>query len=100
MSVNDGERRGVLDLGLKATSLDSGLPSLMDLPDHTVTGLTDEHATYAATTDAAALPALGTKLRLQAGHVDPTCNHHDWLVGVRGGVVERLFRVDARSPGY
>ena len=44
-----------------------------------------------------ALPALGAKLRLIPGHIDPTVNLHDWIVGVRGGRVAELWPVAARG---
>ena len=34
------------------------------------------------------------------GHCDPTCNVHDWYVGVRGGKVETLWPVSARGKAY
>jgi 3-hydroxy-D-aspartate aldolase len=37
---------------------------------------------------------------LMPGHCDPTCNVHDFLVGVRRGVVEVVWPLAARSPGY
>ena len=40
------------------------------------------------------------KLRLIPGHCDPTCNVHDWYVGVRGGKVEVLWPVSARGKAY
>lgn len=45
------------------------------------------------------LPPIGTLLRLQPGHCDPTANLYDWLVGARGGAVEAVWRVAARGPG-
>jgi D-serine deaminase-like pyridoxal phosphate-dependent protein len=40
-------------------------------------------------------------LWLIPGHCDPTVNLYDFLIGVRGGlmdgVVERIIRVDARG---
>ena len=52
-------------------------------------------------TAAARLPALGRMLWLIPGHCDPTVNLYDFLIGVRGGlmdgVVERIIRVDARG---
>ena len=44
-----------------------------------------------------ALPALGAKLRLIPGHIDPTVNLHDWIVGVRGGHVAALWPISARG---
>ncbi len=43
---------------------------------------------------------VNDKLRLVPGHCDPTCNVHDWYVGVRGGKVECLWPVSARGKGY
>jgi D-serine deaminase-like pyridoxal phosphate-dependent protein len=40
------------------------------------------------------------KLRLIPGHCDPTCNIHDWYVGVRGDKVETLWPVSARGKAY
>jgi D-serine deaminase-like pyridoxal phosphate-dependent protein len=40
------------------------------------------------------------KLRLVPGHCDPTCNVHDWYVGVRGGKVEVVWPVSARGKAY
>ena len=36
----------------------------------------------------------------KVGHCDPTCNVHDWYVGVRGGVVESVWPVSARGKAY
>jgi 3-hydroxy-D-aspartate aldolase len=43
---------------------------------------------------------VNDKLRLVPGHCDPTCNVHDWYVGVRGGVVETVWPVSARGKAY
>ena len=40
------------------------------------------------------------KLRLVPGHCDPTCNVHDWYVGVRNGTVECVWPISARGRGY
>ena len=37
---------------------------------------------------------------LVPGHCDPTCNVHDWYVGVRNGKVETLWPVSARGKAY
>lgn len=47
----------------------------------------------------ATLPPLGTLIRLQPGHCDPTFNLYDWVVGVRGDLVEAVWPVTARGPG-
>ena len=43
---------------------------------------------------------INEKLKLVPGHCDPTCNVHDWYVGVRGGKVEALWPVRARGKAY
>lgn len=92
----------VLDVGLKTHAVDSGMPLVhADAGGRPVTGLeyrkaSDEHGVVFAA-GGAALPALGSKLRLIPGHIDPTVNLHDWLVGVRGRRVAELWPVDARG---
>jgi D-serine deaminase-like pyridoxal phosphate-dependent protein len=94
--------RVVLDAGLKAHSVDSGMPTVhSDVHGAPVAGLeyrkaSDEHGVVFAA-PGAVLPALGDKLRLVPGHIDPTVNLHDWIVGVRGGRVEALLPVSARG---
>jgi 3-hydroxy-D-aspartate aldolase len=91
--------RAVLDAGLKASSVDAGLPRIADLPDVTYVGASDEHGTLVLGVGAPEIK-LGDKLRLIPGHCDPTVNLHDWYVGVRGGVVETLWPVAARGAGF
>lgn len=49
------------------------------------------------------LPAVGSLLRLQPGHCDPTVNLYDWIVAVRGTGqeerVEAVWAVRGRGPG-
>ena len=92
----------VVDCGLKAHSIDSGMPVVAsDAAGHATSGLdyrkaSDEHGIIFAT-DGGSLPILGTKLRLIPGHIDPTVNLHDWIVAVRNGVVEELWPVTGRG---
>jgi len=87
--------RIVTDAGLKAYSMDSGLPGLADPSIGTVTGPSDEHTTIAVAPGKG--PKLGDKIELIPGHCDPTVNLHDWIVAVRGGKVEAIWPVDARG---
>lgn len=93
MSVPAADR-AVLDAGLKAVAVDSGLPRVADRPGLTVKRCSDEHATVAVE---GPMPALGEKLRLIPGHCDPTVNLHDWYVGVRNGIVEAIWPIEARG---
>ncbi len=85
----------VCDAGLKAVATDSGLPRLASHPDTALAGASDEHGTIAL--PAGLDPALGARLHLIPGHIDPTVNLHDWYVCHRGGRVEAVWPVAARG---
>lgn len=55
----------------------------------------DEHGRLLIADDVAV--KLGEKLRLIPGHCDPTVNMYDWIVGVRKGVVQEVWRVAGRG---
>lgn len=102
----------VLDGGLKAVSVDSGLPALR-LPGWRVRGVSDEHTviepleagrTVPAGEGSSApapllshLPVLGQRCVLDPGHCDPTVNLHDWVVAYRGDRVEAVWPVLPRD---
>ncbi len=89
--------KAIVDAGLKAQSVDSGLPVIFGRDDVTYVKCSDEHGVVA---DPAGVLAINEKLKLVPGHCDPTCNVHDWYVGVRGGVVENVWPVTARGLAY
>ena len=88
--------RAVVDAGLKASSIDSGMPQVWQRPGVEFAKASDEHGVLAIAPGAQA-PLLGEKLLLVPGHCDPTVNLYDWFVCVRGGVVEALWPVCARG---
>jgi D-serine deaminase-like pyridoxal phosphate-dependent protein len=97
----------VCDAGHKSHAIDSGLPrvhvaSAQDAVAEKFAALEfanggDEHGILRG----ARLPSLGDTVWLIPGHCDPTVNLHDFMVGVRGGLVqgkvERIIRVDTRG---
>ena len=85
----------VLDAGLKALAVDSGLPLVWQRPGLRYAGASDEHGKLVC--DSGPVPALGEKLLLVPGHCDPTVDRYDWYVGVRGGRVACLWPVAARG---
>lgn len=87
--------RAVVDAGLKASSVDSGMPGVWQRKDLRYVKAADEHGVI-ETPNAAAL-ALGEKLMLVPGHCDPTVNLYDNLVCVRGEKVEALWSIAARG---
>lgn len=102
----------VLDGGLKAVSVDSGLPALR-LPGWRVRGVSDEHTVIepleagrvvpagegssAPAPLLSHLPVLGQRCVLDPGHCDPTVNLHDWVVAYRGDRVEAVWPVLPRD---
>ncbi len=89
--------KAICDAGLKAQSVDSGLPVIYGRKDVEYVKCSDEHGVIADPTGAL---AVNEKLKLVPGHCDPTCNVHDWYVGVRNGKVEKLWPVTARGLAY
>ena len=88
--------RAMVDAGLKASSVDSGMPQVWNLPGVEFVKASDEHGVLVIAPGVEA-PALGEKLLLVPGHCDPTVNLYDWFVCVRRGVVEALWPVSARG---
>jgi 3-hydroxy-D-aspartate aldolase len=91
-----GATRAIVDAGLKASSVDSGMPGVWRRPGIAYTRASDEHGVLEIAADAVP-PALGEKLLLVPGHCDPTINLHDWYVCVRHGAVEAVWPITARG---
>jgi len=89
--------QAVCDAGLKAQSLDSGLPVIHGRTDVKYISASDEHGVIE---DKHGVLRINEKLKLVPGHCDPTCNVHDWYVGVRNGKVEAVWPVSARGRCY
>ena len=87
--------RAVLDAGLKALAVDSGLPLVWERPGLRYARASDEHGVVDIVAGPA--PVLGERLLLVPGHCDPTVNLYDWYVCVRDGRVEALWPVSARG---
>jgi 3-hydroxy-D-aspartate aldolase len=90
--------RAVVDAGLKALSVDSGMPLVADLPGVEFLKASDEHGILKLPQGSAL--AVGEKIRLIPGHCDPTVNLYDWIVGLRGDKVECVWPVTARGAFY
>lgn len=90
-SSND---RVVVDAGLKASSVDSGMPRVADYPGAEYLKASDEHGVIQLS---GVSLNIGDKLRLIPGHCDPTVNLYDWYVCIRNGRVEALWPITARG---
>ncbi len=91
--------RATLDAGLKAFSTDSG-PARPTFPGWQVHSVSDEHAVLTRIDDGSPGIKIGAKALLVPGHCDPTVNLHDWIVAVRKGKVEDVWRIDARGAVF
>ena len=92
--------RAVVDAGLKASSVDSGLPTVWRRADLSYQGASDEHGVLQLDVDdeqAIATP-LGERLLLVPGHCDPTVNLYDQLICLRGLANPDRARVEAIWP--
>ncbi len=86
--------RVVVDAGLKASSVDSGMPRVADIEGAQYLKASDEHGVIELT---GASLALGKKLKLIPGHCDPTVNLYDYYVCIRKDRVEALWPITARG---
>jgi 3-hydroxy-D-aspartate aldolase len=91
--------RAVVDVGLKAHSVDSGMPIVHGRAGLLYAKASDEHGVVEVAAGADR-PRLGEKLRLVPGHCDPTVNLYDWIVACRGDRVEAVWSVAGRGAFY
>jgi len=103
-NVASGKR--VVDCGSKAVDLVSGMPRATSIADPALAARLaattfksggDEHGILLGVADDD-LP-VGATVQIIPSHCDPTVNLHDWMVGVRDGIVDKLLEIDARGPG-
>jgi D-serine deaminase-like pyridoxal phosphate-dependent protein len=88
--------RAIVDAGLKAFAVDSGMPLVAHAPGLELAKASDEHGVVRIAPGATG-PRLGERLKLVPGHCDPTVNLYDWIVAVRNDRVEALWPVAARG---
>jgi 3-hydroxy-D-aspartate aldolase len=94
MSRPTGER-AIVDAGLKASSVDSGMPRIAANDGAEYTKASDEHGVLQL--NGARGYAVGDKLKLIPGHCDPTVNLYDYYVCVRNEKVEAVWPITARG---
>lgn len=97
----------VVDAGLKASSVDSGMPAISGRPDLKYVKASDEHGVIRTAASAMGEPVadqttghklcLGDRLWLIPGHCDPTVNLYDDITCIRDGKVQAIWPVSARG---
>jgi D-serine deaminase-like pyridoxal phosphate-dependent protein len=88
--------RIVVDAGRKAMSGDSAMPEPRGLPPVRVVKLSAEH-TKIELEEASVAPAVGERIEFTVGYSDTTVHLHEEIIGVRGGLIESVWRVAARG---
>lgn len=87
--------RAVVDAGLKASSVDSGMPTVWQRNDITYVKASDEHGKLEL--QPGSTLRLGDSILLIPGHCDPTVNLYDEIIGIRGNMVEAIWPIAARG---
>jgi D-serine deaminase-like pyridoxal phosphate-dependent protein len=87
--------RAVVDVGLKAHSIDSGMPLAADAARAVYTRVSDEHGVIEFA--GASGWELGQKVRLIPGHCDSTMNLYDWIIDYCDGRVDAIWPIPARG---
>lgn len=82
----------VLDAGSKAISQDFGKPTVKDRPEERLVRLSEEHARVE---DDGVGPKVGEQRQVLPAHCCATMNLHRTVLGVRKGVVEAEWAIEA-----
>jgi len=92
-----GDSHVVVDAGLKASSVDSGMPVVADYPGAKFVKASDEHGVLAVDPKQMSPLPLGTKLKLIPGHCDPTVNLYNELIVIQNNAVVDIWPIAARG---
>ena len=92
------DERAVCDAGVKTLTRDGGTPEVTGRQGVYYLRGSDEHGSLQVKPDEldAELP-VGTVISIIPSHVCTTINQHDVMVGVRNGIVETIWPVEARG---
>jgi D-serine deaminase-like pyridoxal phosphate-dependent protein len=88
--------RAVTDTGIKAISVDRGLPKVVGIEGARVVGLSEEHGRLEVTGAAEKLK-VGDKIRLLPMHGDTTINLYSHYACVRDGKLEAMVEIAGRG---
>jgi len=96
-SVMSTPRAGVaiVDAGLKASSVDAGMPAIFNQPGWRYLKASDEHGVIELAPGAQA--NLGQAVLLIPGHCDPTINLYDEIICIKDDRVHAIWPIAARG---
>ena len=87
----------ITDGGQKAIGADTGFPSIDNLPNPTVKGLSAEHGSIFFDASDGADPQLGEKIWCTPWDAATCANLHDYIFAVRNDALEAVWEVSARG---
>jgi D-serine deaminase-like pyridoxal phosphate-dependent protein len=87
----------ITDGGQKAIGADTGLPAVEDLHGVEVKSLSAEHGNFTLNASAEGRLKLGDKVWVTPWDIGTCVNLHDYMHGVRDGVLEVVWEVAARG---
>ena len=88
--------RAITDTGIKAISVDRGLPKVVGIDGAKVAALSEEHGRLEVTGEAEKLK-VGDKIRLLPMHGDTTINLYSHYACVRDGKLEAMVEIAGRG---
>jgi len=94
--ISSRATHAVVDAGLKAAAVDSGLPVPRDHPQIAYGNPSDEHGVLRSALGEP-LPPTASRVHLIAGHCDPTVALHQRIYAARAGVVEEVWPIVAQG---
>ncbi len=87
----------ITDGGQKAIGADTGSPSIDNLPNSSVKGLSAEHGSIFFDETNGVNPQLGDKIWCTPWDIGTCANLHDYMFAVRDGKLETVWEVSARG---
>ena len=87
----------ITDSGRKAIGAENGLPAVDNIPGAQVSGLSAEHGTLVLDASADGRLELGDVLWFTPWDIGTCVNLHDYVHGVRDGVLEVVWEITARG---
>jgi D-serine deaminase-like pyridoxal phosphate-dependent protein len=95
ISKTDGQRV-VIDAGIKALSAERGMPTVKDRFGFILRDLNAEHGIIDLAEGASSIE-VGDRIEVWVHYSDATVNLHRQMYGIRGGVVEQIFTIEANG---
>lgn len=89
--------RAILEGGIKAISIDMGIPKIASNKGIRIDQLHEEHTLVKLKSGTKEQLKVGQKVELIPSHGCTTISLHDYFYGIRNGIVELIGRIEARG---